>query len=282
MTREELEQIITPWKILLSKPFSFNDINFDVNYVHYAFYSSTYVHQPHYHPWYEFIFNTRGSMYTSFNNDEFFIEPMTSYLVPPGQIHSHRNNGAQCEGLCFRFSLSPINNPQNFNKINNILSVPRPFTFDSEIEKISLSGSLLGAQAEFTAWLMRLCDSWNNKAAIAGPIPDLVSPQVSLFLEEYYNKKITVNDIAIALNMSYRTLSRKFKSETGITITDKLEEIRLDKARHLLLETNKSILQIAADVGYESEFYFSRVFKKQEHISPSTYRKYFKKENGAK
>lgn len=145
----DLNEIISNWNMLLSNPFSFNDINFDVNYVYPAFYSPTYIHSPHHHPWYEFVYIESGTMFTSFGDKEFFIEPNTSNLVPPRQIHSHRNNGVQCVGLCFRFNISPINSSQNFDKINNILSVPRPFTFDSGLDKIQMGNSLLRTQAEF-------------------------------------------------------------------------------------------------------------------------------------
>lgn len=121
-----------------------------------------------------------------------------------------------------------------------------------------------------------MCDAWDEANRKKIPVSNLVSPQVIVFLKAYYKQKLSVNDIATALNISYRTLSRKFKDETGITISEKLEQIRINEARRLLLETNKTMLQIAEEVGYENEFYFSRVFKKHEYLSPTSYRRYRK------
>ena len=78
------------------------------------------------------------------------------------------------------------------------------------------------------------------------------------------------------MNTSYRTLSRKFTAETGMSISDKLTEIRLEKAKELLISTKLSMYDIASLSGYENEFYFSRIFKQKEKISPKAYRSLYK------
>lgn len=123
------------------------------------------------------------------------------------------------------------------------------------------------------AWLMRLYDKWNeNSGGLLTVQDNSISAQVKLYLKEYFKDNIHVEDIANALNISYRSLARRFKNETGITISDQLTKMRIDAAKQLLKDSNMPLYDIAAAVGYENEFYFSKMFKKAEGIPPSKYR----------
>ena len=102
--------------------------------------------------------------------------------------------------------------------------------------------------------------------------------QVILYLEEYFQEKIKMEELANAMNTSYRTLSRRFKAETGRTISGQLTKIRLNHAKKLLSGTKLPLYEIAARCGYENEFYFSKIFKEHCQIPPSQYRSRFRKE----
>lgn len=275
MSQKDLEQLTAALQPIMIKPFTFNGLRFDVNYVYPSSYNASYMHAPHYHPWFEFVYTSVGSIYTSFNDKEFFIKSGESYLVPPGTIHSHRNNNEHGHNLCIRFAISADDNSTYCNDVIRTLSVPRPYSFNSGIEAITPSEQLYVTQAKFVLWIMSLYDNWSDHKILPSSTQNVVSPQVIHYLNSNYKNKIQTEDIARALNTSYRTLSRKFKIETGITITDMLTDIRLSKARQLLIETNKSISDIATEVGYDSEFYFSRVFKDSEKTPPLVYRKRF-------
>jgi two-component system response regulator YesN len=67
-------------------------------------------------------------------------------------------------------------------------------------------------------------------------------------------------------------LSRIFKADTGIPLWDFLNRYRIQKAKELLLLTDKSITAIAADVGYEDVGYFGRVFRDITGVSPRAFR----------
>ena len=61
--------------------------------------------------------------------------------------------------------------------------------------------------------------------------------------------------------------------QTGQTLTGALAQLRLRQAARLLAYTSRNVSEIAADVGFESAFYFSRVFKRNFGASPLEYRK---------
>ena len=69
---------------------------------------------------------------------------------------------------------------------------------------------------------------------------------------------------------------QSFRNNTGVLLTDYINEIRINKAKELLRDTNLRIQDIGAKVGIENRTTFLRVFKKVEGISPTTYRHKFK------
>ena len=78
--------------------------------------------------------------------------------------------------------------------------------------------------------------------------------QVTLYLKGIFSdKNQKTEDIANALKTSYRTLARKFRNETGTTISEALSQIRLDNAKRLLISTDLPIYMIAVESGFENE-----------------------------
>lgn len=94
------------------------------------------------------------------------------------------------------------------------------------------------------------------------------------YFEEHYSEKISLDRIAENMYLSPFYISKIFKSEVGDTPIRYLINIRLEKAK-ALLETDKdsSIQEIAAMVGYDDAYHFSKLFKKRYGMSPSQVRK---------
>lgn len=82
----------------------------------------------------------------------------------------------------------------------------------------------------------------------------------------------SIQEIADKMSVSQRYLSDTLKKETGKTSTEHLQFYLIDAAKNVLLNPNKKISEVAYDLGFEYPQYFSRLFKKQEGISPSEYR----------
>ena len=78
--------------------------------------------------------------------------------------------------------------------------------------------------------------------------------------------------MAHELNMSERTLTREFQSIFNMPPSRMVMSIRMDLASRMLIDTERSIADIASFVGYESPFSFSRLFKKCVGVSPERYR----------
>ena len=86
----------------------------------------------------------------------------------------------------------------------------------------------------------------------------------------------SIEQIANKMSVSQRYLSDTLKKETGKTTTEHLQLYLIDEAKNILLKLNKSISEIAYELGFEYPQYFSRLFKKKEGLSPSEYREKYK------
>ncbi|GAB5408533.1 MAG: hypothetical protein BalsKO_08980 [Balneolaceae bacterium] len=82
--------------------------------------------------------------------------------------------------------------------------------------------------------------------------------------------------IANIMSVSQRYLSDTLKKETGKTTTEHLHLHLINEAKNILLQPNKSISEVAYELGFEYPQYFSRLFKKKEGISPTEYRELYK------
>jgi len=86
----------------------------------------------------------------------------------------------------------------------------------------------------------------------------------------------SIEQVADKMSVSQRYLSDTLKKETGKTTTEHLQLYLIDEAKNILLKPNKSIAEVAYELGFEYPQYFSRLFKKKEGLSPSEYREKYK------
>ena len=82
----------------------------------------------------------------------------------------------------------------------------------------------------------------------------------------------TMSTLAEQLGVSPRTLIRRFKSATGVSIGQYLQQRRLDEAQALLRRTNLSITEVGVAVGLNDPSHFSRMFREQTGVTPSAFR----------
>jgi|GEM_PF-1592106 len=97
--------------------------------------------------------------------------------------------------------------------------------------------------------------------------------KVILLLQRNYSRSIRLDDLGRQVNLHPRYLCTLFRQITGQTVTEYLRDLRIEKAKRLLLYTSLTITEIALDVGFSSSQYFSRVFSRAEGIDPRTFRK---------
>jgi len=101
---------------------------------------------------------------------------------------------------------------------------------------------------------------------------DLVS-RIIQYMHERYKESITLESVADAMSYNIQHLSRQFKRQTGQSPIAYLLEVRINKAKELLLLENVTVQEVAEHVGYNDPLYFSRLFKKHTGVTPGNFKK---------
>ena len=93
------------------------------------------------------------------------------------------------------------------------------------------------------------------------------------FIAQNQDGAICLATVAKAVNTSTFYFCKLFKRTTGLTFTDYLARVRIEKAKTLLHDRNRRVSEVAYDVGFQSLTHFNRVFRKVASQSPTSYRK---------
>lgn len=97
--------------------------------------------------------------------------------------------------------------------------------------------------------------------------------QILKYVEDHYSDPITIQEIAALSGFSSSHFMKFFKMYIGTSFIEYLNDYRLSISARLLLSSNCSILEIAAETGFDNLSYFNRLFKKKYLTTPSNYRK---------
>lgn len=100
--------------------------------------------------------------------------------------------------------------------------------------------------------------------------------KIKKYIAENIEKKVTVMELSEKVKLNAVYCGAMFKKETGETITKYINKMKIMRAEEMLLFDNLSISEVAYKLGFEDIFYFSRLFKKINGLSPKQYKKNFK------
>ncbi len=141
-------------------------------------------------------------------------------------------------------------NSGDFNIITEIINQPVPVVHDTVMKYLEIIRSHTGTSS--------------TKIDIQSIIT---------YLEDNYNKEISLEIIADNFRTTPKYLSKLIKDKLGVNFVDYLASMRIDKSKELILKTNKSISDIYIEVGFNNRNTFIRTFKKSTGLTPSEFRK---------
>jgi len=155
-----------------------------------------------------------------------------------------------------------------------------PFSFIDTVERMSREWQRaeplekLHVKALFYQWVHEVLKQLHQQQV---PLhkPDPVMQAVR-YMHDHYKEAITLESMASMLECNSRQFLRMFKSRMNTSPIDYLIQLRMNKAKERLLTTDFTLKEIAESVGYADSYYFSRIFKKYEGVSPTAF-----KERGA-
>ena len=101
---------------------------------------------------------------------------------------------------------------------------------------------------------------------------DRLLAEICEYLDEHLGEELSLSVIEERFFVNKFVFCRQFKKYTGLTFNEYLRAHRLNKARELLEKTNIRVYELASQLGFKDESYFSIVFKKEFGLSPSAWR----------
>ncbi len=234
---------------------------------------------------YQVIFPQNAVGKLVYDDAEFQFAPEHLFFTVPGVSHSCANT-PQTQYIIVFFNIS---DPLLAEKINALPVCVAPRDLMSCKQMLSsaayeLSSSTeyghLRANAYFELFLSAALESsLFSVDAQTAPTHSLSAmnnsniERAASYIHNNFSREISIDDLAEISHFEQRQFFRVFKEKFGTTPNKYITELRLSKAKTLLIDTNMTVAETAEYCGFKTEHYFSRVFKAHEGISPNEYRK---------
>jgi len=217
-------------------------------------------------PYWRLYCPVEGAATVRLEGREHELTPGNLYLIPPRTVFSARLEGPFAKWYV-HFILGH----------SDLISVPGLYPQSLGPRAATLLERLEGAPGEPFAWesaalvveaLSHLPpEAWSDRK---------LDPRVERameFLLANLSRRVTAEDTAVAAGVSVRNLNHLFRSQLRLAPMSVLMNYRLDRACHLLRQSDLSIEQVAEHCGFPNRYYFSRMLKQHRGISPAAYRK---------
>ncbi len=260
---------------------------------------------PHGHDFVELVFVNAGTgvhvhggrRYPIFAGDCFVVMPgerhgyddehdlrITNVLFFPRLLEHHASDLAAVPGFVHFFSTEPIfrNETAFRHKLHLSASQQKTMAMLCGALRRELDGRGEGYKSMCSGLLTQLivfvsrCFAGSLKAQATTGEMDSKRTMVEAamaYLERNYGNDVRVEDVARSAFISASRLSHVFRQTTGMSLTDYLSRVRIDRAQQLLAESDQSIAEISYSLGIESPAYFTRLFRKMTGQSPSEFRR---------
>ena len=153
-----------------------------------------------------------------------------------------------------------------------IESLLEKLLFENEGQDPLSPGFVSVALAELMLFITR-CKNYEENVIKEIDVNNRIMQEVATYIYNHYSERLILEDVAKKFNLSRSYLSKKFKSVTGFGFKEYIINVRIQHACELLLNTNKSITDIAFECGFNDSNYFGDAFRRTKGISPNKYRK---------
>lgn len=249
----------------------------------------------HYHNYYEFYYLKSGKRYYFIKDKTYLISAGTAVLINKYVIHSTETyENAAYDRILFNFSddyieglLSALGEPSLISEIFSASGIVKLseeilplfesilFSMLTEYERCGGTDSpfLKCSVLELLMLLRAQGGSLHRAEDVGIKLPHQTVSEIIGYINNNYFDDINLESICERFYISPSHFSRIFKRVSGCGFTEYVNNVRIKEALRLVKETDMSITEIAAAVGYKSITHFGRVFQKTVGVSPTEYRK---------
>lgn len=231
---------------------------------------------------YQLNYITEGSGIFETGSDKFQVVPGSILLLRPGMWHRYKPdtttgwnehyigfNGEICSKL-FNEGFFQAGKPVVYVGFQE--SLLKLFFEIIQLVKDEKAGHQQVCAANTMLMLGKILSVVRNQE-FAGKSIERKIRKACLYFRENLNTNVNIEKLSGEMNVGYSYFRQMFRKYTGISPTQYHLSLRIQKAKDLLVSTDQSFKEIAIDLGFESYFYFSRVFKDKTGQSPMEFRR---------
>jgi AraC family L-rhamnose operon transcriptional activator RhaR len=251
----------------------------------------------HVHSFFELCYVRRGSGTFLINGTLHRVRPGDTLIAKPGEAHEMISSRRQPLGIYFwAYTLTAIPDAQKTDTDEALSEIIRRFSSTAPIVRVESTKSVLRLMTQEIAHrapgYLQMINALFAKSivdTIRAAVPDraqtteidgrsrtiaesLVQTAVH-YLQDNLARRFEVRDVAAQVSLSERQLRRLFHNVAGTSILAYLTNLRVERAAHLLLNTDMPIKQIAAAVGYPDTHYFTTLFGREKGTTPAAFRR---------
>lgn len=255
----------------------------------------------HWHQAFQYCYVTEGIIdiklprqtYSIKKGDGFFINYQQIHLIkqnksvstasyicldiPPSFI-AHDNHGRIYSRYINPILKSPIpatlklsgNESNSKNILNKIINIQQLIKETPELFEVDVEIDILEIFKE--TYLLLKSNSQDSDEVPQSYYENDRLKQILSFIQNHYQEKITLEEIAKSVSISKSECSRFFKKVTGESLFNYLILYRINKSIDLIRDTNLSIAEIATSVGFSDQSYYTKCFKEQKKITPKKFK----------
>lgn len=248
----------------------------------------------HWHQAIEIIMPVNKSITVDLNTDIYHLDERDILIIPSGHLHMLRSDEEDGGRIILQFDLQLLSNIQGLVNISYVYAEPRLITFkekprlhryvhelllnmlDEYLKKeVNYEANIVCKILDMSVYLTRdrqeaSADYGNhlNRIKNASKLNKCLD-----FIKSNYKEDISYEMAADAIGFSKYYFTRWFKQHIGMSFTDYLYKIRIEKAESMLLFSSLPVTEIAFESGFQSIETFNRSFKKYTNYSPREYRR---------
>jgi len=198
------------------------------------------------------------------NNDQIKLNDINKKFI--SYLKANIYNPADVIDICSKYIFSIMTVSKGFN--NDLYMECKN---EGIIEAIKVSCIFDELKQQLDRVIDKVCEINSDGSTVNS----LIVRKAINYINEYYNDKVSLEEIANGMNITPEYLSRLFTKELGKSFSDYLKEFRIDKAKELLASNKIKIYEVAEKVGYNDSKYFCKVFKEVTGMAPKEYTKFY-------
>ncbi|MDN4522981.1 AraC family transcriptional regulator [Fictibacillus fluitans] len=260
----------------------------------------------HSHEFVELIFVVKGKGEHVFEGVSYPIKQNDIFIINPGEVHTYTVQSGESleiinclflpnlinhkwlkelgisESMDFFYIHPFLNEKERFHhRINlndrhstRILDLLNALMFEFEARKPCFMTLVRLQIVELFILLSRIFNEKriNSFHSSESNQDNIIVQRIRGYLERHYDEKICIPELCHLFGISSRHLNRVFKKVCGKTVIEWVHQIRIDKAKYLLIHSDEKVITVATKVGYEDPAFFSKLFQRMVGCSPGKYK----------